>query len=402
MENTNYSSAVPPKLTNKKIEIRQSDFKTIFCKKTESAREFENNINNKFFDHKHHYGSECSRAVYFFNYCSGQIEVTERSGVKRFLHNHFNNLFRGLVVKVVYYTGTNVNLDSKDISNSQRISERKTYEAIIDPTNSIGGESSEVYYTFDETDVITDDGRPVYILDLDIMINSVAGSRANSYHPYSNLGAFKNYFRSIPLAGYNASSIFMTLIDSSRKINARYVNINDKIIKVEAQHDVELPDGFYTFTNNNALGQDTSGEDYTYYSLEEIDSSEVNFVFKTYDEATTKGDYAYVKEKEKLKRELEKTEKELELEKKKIETKEKELESKLKTIAHNLEHEKTMDKLTTVKEEYDFRRQQDLNMMKDSFESRSYARKDSLEGVKTVGALATAAAGMFLLYKKFS
>lgn len=370
----------------------KDDLKIIHGKRLESDSSFVKG-NNTFFNPTSFSGLQCGRSVYYFNHCREELVIGERAGFQRIISPLHNIHFRGLVVKVCYETSSNVKTDFHDLAYSKNENDLILADALGSPSSGTGLNVVNMYYVFDEEELFDEEGKTVYIKELDIVIGRVRDASTMAMHPYFSEGMYGHYVDSLPKQINNSSGVNFALIDSTKTMRERFINFNGIIIKVTAQHDSEMSDGLYIYADSVANGELDSKQLYNHYTIEEMETKLSATVFNSYEKAVHQGSPQHTREVEKLKAELK-------LEAKKLAAKESEIEFKEQELERSRKKEKFDEELESLRKEKELLRQQKLFEVKDNYERRSYERKDSNESLKTIGAIIGAVGTLGLLYKK--
>lgn len=233
--------------------------------------------------------------------------------------------------------------------------------------------------------------------------------------------------------------ISFILVDNHNKLNQKYVYIFNKAIKVDTIKDVHMPDGLYI---TSKINNEAKTVHYTFEKCKEL-----NLLFDTEEEAINNMDINKIIEREKREMDIMKTKYNLEIEELKKQNiieqnnfniAKKEIEMKTESIKNELLKERTENekellrlkselekqrsainidhesKMSSIKEKnYNDKFLYEYNNMlrdsyfearklytKDFYDHRSYERNETLETIKTIGAVVGVLATMYIVSKK--
>lgn len=269
-----------------------------------------------------------------------------------------------------------------------------------------------------------------YVSDLDLMLFDGRFS-VDMVHPNSIKSKSQELFNDVT-ASSDGLSMTIEMVDNENVVSTRYMYLANKVVEIPSIKDPERPSGVYK-TDNNYGKVNT-----TFCTLDEM--GERLGIQPTIEDAITAGDpeilhKSRLKELEratnisKIEQQQEATESKRRMLQLQEETETRmtdlkrsydELASRLKrdseelkvqneeqTIRLKREHEEQMLQLKRESERQKLQYEEELRAIehkrhqaKDYWEERSYDRKDSSEGLKTIGILAAGALSIFALMKK--
>lgn len=224
------------------------------------------------------------------------------------------------------------------------------------------------------------DNRSLYDKELDIVLSTTENTN-NFPHPFSRDGGrveeFQDYVRNKLGTG-----IFIEIVDNSSLINDRYIYIGKDAVRISVHADSSKEPGiYYTLLDHNRLNDVSIVPSYLNYK----DAEEKLGIYKTREEALTKGDPDSIN-KVRL-----------------AELSAKELEQKTEIIELKNQQEISKIKYINLKDEYDvlkLKRDEMMDNRKNYYEAISYERKDSHEMLKYLPAIVVSIAAIISLFKK--
>jgi hypothetical protein len=239
-------------------------------------------------------------------------------------------------------------------------------------------------------------GFTVYYSELDIVV-SVLTQQEMPPHPYSEAGRRAQVVADVPSSEGGAGfSYSIRMVDNKAQWGVRYVNIGGVVYRVTPEQDFQQRDGVYLITARAEL--DADGKPASKVTFCSLDQAEKDLgLYKTYDEALNFGDMSQARKEQLVNLEHDLLCSRSELQKAKA-AHERELVEAAREVAHlESENKRLETKNKTLEHDMTMERQR----LKDMYEARSYARKDTSEGLKILPTLLLGIGTMLMGIKAF-
>lgn len=212
-------------------------------------------------------------------------------------------------------------------------------------------------------------------------------------HPYSPIGQSLIVQHRLNEMGFN---YIVVINDPHRVHGTRYINISNRVFKVETTRDSSMKPGVYLYAKGEAVNTEDYGKSIADYFFEFSEADEKVPLFKTASDAKDFGDahLSRTEEIKKLEAKVKKEEAELKLEKLTLES----TINKMKAD-HEIEKIKLIDELENEKRT----RERETATLKHQIEMNSLNRKDLSEFTKWLPGLLvaiTALANLYVTMKK--
>lgn len=196
-------------------------------------------------------------------------------------------------------------------------------------------------------------------------------------HPYSDAG-----LRVTNAANVDPMELVykLDLVDNSNSIKDKFTSINGDVYRLEPIQDARRPDGLYRYCKKP---HDRNSHDHAVYeTFFNIADLALAGVYNTADEAIYAGDIAAKKKEELLEKQHEATLSKIRAEASKHEAATASLEQQI--AANEIKHKAELDMIAVKQQEAfrSFAEERKRSELKDYYEEKSYARKDSSEFTK--------------------
>lgn len=362
---------------------------------------------------------EFERAMEFINCTDRVLYIGFRDGTMATINpvNRLGLTHELIVRKRVSFNRNNrVSMGGHLVSDVEESAIRESY------TNMELSPISDDYFTYVDYIITKSDlesnGGTIYYAELDIII-SISINEEVQYHPYASKTSYLNMASTELANDYNSTTFDITIVDNKDVLSKKYINLAGKVHEVTPVLNSSADDGVYitrtrcvtsnvhdvpppTIIKSNI--EDHSPEDGT---MEPTIYDSFQDALELGDPKKIRTDVVNERERELREKEHALKTRELELKNLKIDLERKLTEEKTKYERESDQHrsdklrlEKQLDELKHMQQSIEHEHKMKSIKVKDTYEERSYRRKDKSEFIKYLPAMVTGIVGIATLINK--
>ena len=341
--------------------------------------------------------AQIEKRISYFNHTRTPITIVERNGLKFTLQQSPDLFCSDFIVRVEYFfthpVVPSLTKALSMVSDTHTQDMRMFKDAFNNALNN--REPNGIRFHLDypiDTDCFRRNGGTFYVDELDIVL-STADVYDAPHHPYSPEG------RDIKRIDYMTTEqgfmYYVEIVDNTGTSGCRYMNFSGAIHELFPIKDNERQNGVY-ITSPVPVTREGEYAPITTRKHNLADMEALG-IFTTYEKAVFLGDLSSQKKEEllRLEHDLTKSKKELTLLAQQHEKEVAGMNRQIETL--KLENEKHERQLARMKEDSDIARMQ----IKDEYEQRSLARKDTSESIKHLPLIVTGIGAAIMALRAF-